>query len=409
MSDREIIRALASEYVAAAALDVQKENARLYRALTALKPIRPVLLMDELPWNQLQSLQELRERCEGERERQVERFFRRQLYRWRNFPCDMILTDFFPWQRHITVGSFGVDIDADILAFDNGNNIVSHAYKDQLPDEAAVGRLHCPDITVDEAADARDLEWLNGLLGDILPVRLTGMEYAAFFEPWDNIAEWRGVEPMLWDLVDRPEFLHMLVQKILDVRLEMLDKVEALNLLDNSSPYLHSTVGLCDELPGEVIDGRLTRRNIWGRGAAQIFATVSPAMTEAFEIDYARKYFEGFGMVYYGCCEPLHQKLDAVRKLPNLRKISITPWADVDVAADQIGSDYVMSYKPNPSYLATDALDEDAIRAEIKRALAAAERNRTPVEFTLKDISSVNGRPEHLRRWAQLVMPMMKG
>lgn len=408
MTDREILRSLAGEYAQAAAMERNHQNAQLYRALNRRQMIRPVVLIDEIPWSQLRMMEELREYCEGEKERRAERFFRRQLYRWKHFPCDMILTPFFPWPRHIQMGSFGIDIQADILAYDKGNNIVSHAYTDQIPDETAIEKLHVPDITLDEEADARDREWLESIFGDILPVRLTGLEYAAFFQPWDDIAQWRGVEPLLWDLIDRPEFTHALVEKILNVRLALLDKVEALHLLDNASPYLHSTAGLCDELPGDGHSGCLTRKNIWGRGAAQIFASVSPAMTEAFEIDYACRFFEGFGLLYYGCCEPLHHKIDILRRLPNLRKISITPWADVDSAADQIGCDYVMANKPNPAFLAVGRLDETVVEKEIRKALNACRRNGTSVELTLKDISSIHYNPANLDRWAQIAMRLVQ-
>ena len=408
MRDRDIIRRLAYEYIGFASMDVHQEKARLYRALNGLKPVRPAVLIDELPWNQLAVMDELEEQCIGGRERVVERYFRRELYRWKHFPCDRILVDFFPWPKHVTIGSFGIDIREDTLDADSGNNIVSHAYKDQISSEEDIEKLQVPRIAVNQEADEKDLEWLTGLIGDILPVRLTGLESAGYFEPWDDIAQWRGVEPLLWDLADRPEFLHSLVNKILSVRLDLLKRVEELNLLENSSPFLHCTAGLCDELPGETGGDILQRKNIWGRGAAQIFASVSPAMTDEFEIQYARRFFEGFGLLYYGCCEPLHQKIGIVRQLPNLRKISITPWADVNAAADRIGPDVVMAYKPNPAFLAVSSLNGDAVRAEIINVLAACKRNNTPVEFTLKDISSVNGHPENLDHWAKTAMEIVE-
>ena len=408
MSDRDIIRRLAYEYAVIALMDVHQEKAKLYRALNGLKPVRPVVLIDELPWSQLAVMDELKEQCIGERERAVERYFRRELYRWKHFPCDRILADYFSWPKHVTIGSFGIDIREDTLDADSGNNIVSHAYKDQISSEKDMEKLQVPRITVNQEADEKDLKWLTGLIGDILPVRLTGLESAGYFEPWDDIAQWRGVEPLLWDLADRPEFLHSLVNKILNVRLDLLKRIEELNLLDNSSPFLHCTAGLCDELPGEMGGDILLRKSIWGRGAAQIFASVSPGMTDAFEIQYARRFFEGFGLLYYGCCEPLHQKIGIVRQLPNLRKISITPWADVNAAADRIGPDFVMAYKPNPALLAVSSLNGDAVRAEIINALAACRRSNTPVEFTLKDISSVNGHPENLDQWAKIAMEIIE-
>ena len=127
-------------------------------------------------------------------------------------------------------------------------------------------------------------------------------------------------------------------------------------------------------------------------------------MTEEFEIDYAKRFFEGFGLVYYGCCEPLDKKIDIVKKLPNLRKVSITPWADVDEAADKLGNEYVLAYKPNPAFVATETLDESAIEHEIRRALNACRRNGISCEFTLKDISSIHRNPKNLEKWAQIAM-----
>ena len=404
MIDREILRGLAETYAEMARDQRNAENEKLFRAVNGKKMIRPVVLIDEIPWNQLADQEEMKMQCAGEKERAVEWFLRNQMYRYRHFPCDMILTPYIPWGRHIRVGSYGVEIHEDILAADKGNNIVSHAYIDQLPDEASIEKLHAPTIEVDEEADKRDEEWLNELIGDILPVRLTGLTYAGFYEPWDDIAMWRGAEKLLWDLIDRPEYTHALMEKLLSVRMEHFDCLEKMNLLDACGPYMHCTAGLADDLD---TSGRITRKNIWGRGAAQIFASVSPRMTEEFEIDYARRFFEGFGLVYYGCCEPLDKKIDIVKKLPNLRKVSITPWADADEAADRLGSDYVFAYKPNPAFVATETLDESAVEAEIRRALNACKRNGISCEFTLKDISSIHRNPKNLERWAEIAMKLV--
>ena len=171
---------------------------------------------------------------------------------------------------------------------------------------------------------------------------------------------------------------------------------------------LHCTPGLVDELPGELSDGRVTRKNLWGRGTAQMFASVSPETHDEFEIEYAREFFDGFGLVYYGCCEPLHDKIDIVKKLPNLRKLSITPWANVRRAAEQIGGDYVLSRKPNPASVAVPRLDEEVLRRDILESLSICRETGTPCEFILKDISSVNYNPMNLTRWEQVVMETVR-
>ncbi|MGN0743256.1 MAG: hypothetical protein ACI4L8_11420 [Candidatus Fimadaptatus sp.] len=408
MSDREILRPLAARVREIATPEHHAGVSELYRSLNALKPQRPVVLINELPWNQLEAADEfLSLRCEGEFEREVERRLRRLLYQWDHFRCDMLVEPWYGISRTVHVGSIGVEIEEDTLQFDAGNNIRSHAYHDMIPDEAALERLHNPTIEVDEAADARNVERLEALIGDILPIRLAGGMYVSHFSPWDDISMLRGAEPMLWDLADRPEFMHALVRKLTDIALYKLDMAEKLNLIDPYQPIIHCTPGIAPELPGEIKDGRATRANIWGRGTAQIFSTVGPAMHEEFDIEYAREYFSGFGLVYYGCCEPLDRKIDIVRKLPNLRKISITPWADVKRAAEQMGPDFVMARKPNPAMVAVPELDEDALRADIAETLDVCRANGVPVEFVLKDISSCGYNPRNLDRWAAVVMDMV--
>lgn len=46
-----------------------------------------------------------------------------------------------------------------------------------------------------------------------------------------------------------------------------------------------------------------------------------------------KKWLEKFGLTYYGCCEPLHNKIEILQQVKNLRKISISPRADIKIAA----------------------------------------------------------------------------
>ena len=101
--------------------------------------------------------------------------------------------------------------------------------------------------------------------------------------------------------------------------------------------------------------------------------------------------------MYYGCCEPLDRKIDIVRKLPNLRKISITPWADVKRAAEQMGSDFVMARKPNPAMVAVPELDE---AAPVSYTQLGAAGHRANVRALPADIRRMRGgaRPDRYSR-----------
>jgi hypothetical protein len=402
MNDRDILRALAGQTAEIASLPSQRETALLYRALNGLKPLRPAVLLDELPWNQLNAGGELTLQCADPFLRGVEDGLRKQLYKWNHCRADMLVEPHYILRRAIDIGEIGIEINEDIIAADRGNHIVAHKYHDQF-DADILDKLHAPAISVDGALTESRRQQLDGIFGDLLPVKVIGLTDAGFFTPWDLIAMLRGAEPLLFALYDEPELMRAFMRKYTDIRLEMLKALEERGLLDAHMPVLHCTPGLTGELPGDIIGGRVTRANLWGRGAAQIFAVVSPEMHDEFDIQYQKEFFQGFGPVYYGCCEPLDKKIDIIRKLPNLRKISITPWADVRSAAEQMGGKYVLSDKPNPASVAANTLDEARLRADILETLEACRATDTPCEFILKDISSAAYNPNNLTRWAEVV------
>jgi len=43
-----------------------------------------------------------------------------------------------------------------------------------------------------------------------------------------------------------------------------------------------------------------------------------------------------------------------LKKVPNLRKISMSPWVNFEEAVENVGNRYVFSFKPNPAFLAED-------------------------------------------------------
>lgn len=405
LHDVQILRTLARAYAEAANDPRNTENRKLHTAVNDLKMIRPVVLMDEIPFHELNFDGSLTLHCEDPILRGAEDWLRKKLFQWKHFPADMILPPYYPVAKIIHSTGHGFSVEEEVLVKDDRNHIISHEYHDQLEEEESVEKFHLPVVTYDEEATMKIFNRLGEVFGDLLPVRLTGV--SCYAPMWDDIARLRGVTPLLIDLVERPEHTHNIMRRMTDYYLSLHEQYERLGLFEIEPLSLHCTTALNSTLPGDYDGGPVKRSQVWGRGMAQIFASVSKDMHEEFDFAYMKEVMEPFGLVYYGCCEPLDKKIDLIERLPHLRKISITPWADIDNAAAIIGNRYVIANKPNPSAV-SGKLDEDALRKEIGRILAACKRNGCNFDMVLKDISSAGYDVNNLIRWEQIVMEMVR-
>ena len=116
-----------------------------------------------------------------------------------------------------------------------------------------------------------------------------------------------------------------MVQKFIDLTMSTVDQCEELGLLDDKAQYIHCTGAYNQELPAQGYREKKPRAlDCWAYGMAQIFATVSPVMHDEFEIELVKPLYEWFGLLYYGCCEPLERIIPLIRK-KNVRKISVSP------------------------------------------------------------------------------------
>lgn len=403
--DVQCLRHLAAQYAEAAAHPRNLDNARLYRAVNGLHMIRPVVLIDEQPWSELNVDGILDLYCTDPLFRHYELYLRQKLFQWHHHPADMILPPYLSVMKIIGGEIGGLPVKERTLAIDKDNQIVSHAYEDQLANESDIEKIKMPQVTYEKEKTEAIRDRLAEAIGDLLPVRITG--HNCYISQWDEIATYRGVTPLLIDLVERPSHSHAIMARVTEMFIERYRQFEDLDLLEPEPYLIHCTPALCDDLKKPAKGEKTLRCHVWGRCMAQIFASVSPAMHDEFEIEYQKRTMEPFSLVYYGCCEPLDQKIDIVRKIPHLRKISVTPWADVKIAAEAIGKNYVLSAKPNPAHVA-GSFDVTVIQKEMKAILDACSKNGCSCEIILKDISTVSRNPENLRKWEQTVMDIVR-
>jgi hypothetical protein len=399
--DREILQPLAERYAATAHLGVQQERIERYYQTNACQEVRPVVLIDEVPWGEIRD-PFLVNRCTLPEHQGLEGLLRRSLYQWEHFQVDKVFSPVFQVGKHVRSTGIGLEVQDIQIKGDTGAYIASHEYIDQLATDADLARLHPPELSYDREGTERAAEVAAEVFAGQMEVEVVGQVFQ--YNIWDQIACYRGVDKLLLDLVERPDFMHRIARRFMEIAQATFAQCVALDLLHATPLILHCTPACARDLPAADFAGRVRPKDTWGRCSAQIFSAVSPAMHDEFDLVYNQQLFRDCGLLYYGCCEPLDTKIELLRhRFANLRKVSITPWADPARAAAGLGRDLVMAAKPNPAFVASPTFDPAPVRAEIEGILSACRRHGTACELVIKDISTIANRPENLTQWAATV------
>jgi len=371
-----------------------------------LKPSRPMVMIDEVPWPEVNAPDELALRCNGPECRNYETWLRRTLYQWRHFRVDMVVEPFVNVGKAIHGMDIGPKVEEQIAVVDPNSWIVGHSYTNLFQTEDDIEKIQPPNVSHDEAETARRLAVAHELFDGLLEVRAAGATPGANL--WDPITCWMSVEDVCWGLTDRPDYMHRLVGRLADARMSLYDQLEEQNLIGPPQRVLHCTGGWTGDLPAPGYDPERPRlKDLWGRGAAQMFSSVSPRMFKEFELDYVNPLYERFGLAYYGCCEPLDDRMREVRTIPNLRKVTMTPWVNQERGAEAVRGDYVYARKVSPALVAWDVFNPEAVRDDLVATRKACEKYGCPLEYTLKDISTIRYEPERLTEFARIAMDVV--
>ncbi|OPZ82828.1 MAG: hypothetical protein BWY76_02576 [bacterium ADurb.Bin429] len=239
----------------------------------------------------------------------------------------------------------------------------------------------------------RRAEQADELLGDILPVRV--VSDAPLGATLGNpAADLRGLTEMMMDTVDEPELLHRLMAHLRDATLSAMDAAEAAGFLtpNNSGPMI------CSD-PIWPQDGPITFANLWCMANSQEFDQISPAMWEEFCLAYQMPIFARFGLVAYGCCENLTQKMDGVLRIPNLRIFVCSAWTNLDTVIERVGDRYTIMWRQKASDVVF-AEDEHALRAALEDGLRRLRGCH--VQIVLRELQTLAGNLDRLHIWTHL-------
>jgi hypothetical protein len=402
MSNRDatILRDLAKQYLDICAEPVQEQRRKLWREHNSLHKTRPLIYVRAFAWQEIPQSQCL---CGDDFFRQYEDFFRRQIF-WNTLDDDSIFEPWVTVQAARTCNGWGLYGERRFSGEPGGSFKVDYPIKNI----ADIEKLQVPRHEIDEAKTSKNVQRLSDAIGDIITINV---DRGPAYRMWTgdlstDLGYLRGIENFMWDLVDNPDWLSRLVRFLSEGVLKTHEEAEKAGdwglcaHQNQAMPYAEEL-----EDPAANTNG-VKRRQLWGYMAAQEFTGVSPVMHEKFLLQYQLPILKHFGLVAYGCCEDLTRKIDMLRQIPNLRRIAVSPFADVAKCAEQIGQDYVLSYRPSPADMVSYGFDRDRISTVLKRDLTACKDCH--VDITLKDVLTVGKDPERVRKWVAITREVIE-
>jgi len=405
-TEKDTLRTLGAEWARIAALPVHREKAVLWRRLNDLDSVRPMVWINEIPWHEMDVDGELTNKTVNPWARELETRIRRTIYQWKHMAADMVVNDYLDCPLTIHSTDFGIHEDVDVVRTDEGNEIVSRHFNVQISKMEDIAKIKMPKVTHIEKTTDIAFATMQDLFRDILPVKKVGQTHI-WFTPWDYLIRWTGVEQAMIMLFDEPDLVNAAVERMVDAWMVELDQFEQQNLLSldcDNTRIGSGGYGYVSSLPGKDFDPAQVRpRNMWGCSNAQIFSEVSPEMHWEFALRHDFRWLERWGLTYYGCCEPLQNKVDLLRKIPNLRKVSVSPWNDYRRILPEFAGKYVASVKPNPAIFADDSFNSALARDNMEAAVKAGG-DFSHIEFIMKDISTVRYKPQNLWAWSDIAM-----
>lgn len=397
--DRGLLRELAKRVAEISRLPLMEGRRELWRRHNAMAEGRPLVYVDpQGAWREL--LPESSLKCESQPARDIETALRRRIYSFEHFASDNVVEG--EWIVRKAIRNSGWGLEAKRHRSDDPTG--AYGFEPVIFEPSDLKKLRFPEISHDVEETASRLSFAQELFGDVLNVRLKGIDDLSY-HLLNQYSALRGLQEIMLDMMENPGMLHDAMAFFEEGHRRALRQyVEQglLSLNNDNTPIYTSGHGYSDELPKQSGASALPC-DMWGWAEAQEMAVASPEMHEEFAFPYERRLLEPFGLNGYGCCDDVTKKLDFVMTIPNLRRVSVSPWADVAKCAERIKDDVILMWKPHPAHLVGD-FNPLEISSYLRHAVDAARANGCTLEIVLLDTHTCEGHPERFDQWTGIAM-----
>lgn len=342
-------------------------------------------------------------KCENLWARTIERQLLIDIYQFDVVRDDHVIEPYWNVNWHLSIGNLGVKVVQH--TGENYGGMGGKKWDPPIKDlDRDIEKLHPFTYSVDRETTMAEKQYIEKIFGDILKVRIR----SSFWWKMGLTKEAMlliGLENLMINMITNPKGLNRLLKFLQDNNIKFVDWLEKEGLLslNNENDYIGTgSIGYTHDLPqaGKKPSDPVTMKDMWLMLESQETVGVGPRQFGEIVFPYQLEVSKKFGKCYYGCCEPLHSRWHIVKQIPNLARVSVTPWADQEFLADALGKDYVFSRKPNPILVSTEQFSEEEIRADLQKTLNAAKNCR--LEIIMKDVHTLNNEPDRLARWVEL-------
>ena len=337
-------------------------------------------------------------KCKDEQCRHLEAQLLHALVSYEKIDDDRIIPDTFVVDWATEISNY-----CDVLQFTHSNDGYGGTFgfetnKPVKDIDGDFGKLKKRTLTLNKELTDQRAELAKDIFKGLLPV-VVGRPSSLYS---DGIASkavhLMGMQDLYLQMAMNPEAVHRLLTFLAEDNLTLGRWEEEQGLLilnnDGNQGYCSGSSQFSDEIPGRKIEEGETilSTDCYGYLEAQEAAGLSPDMFGEFLMPHFSKLANKFKLMKFGCCEAVHDLMPHLHKLNGLRKVSVTPWCDLEKLAANCNKNIIWSRKPVPLKLCGSTFDPDDFRSHLKETLEIGKEYF--IEFVFRDTNRLTGKME---------------
>lgn len=401
MDTKAYLRDLAKLQLELANTEENKQREKDWYAHNELKGNRTMVVFEEETFKQeLYTV-----KCEDENERKLEEQMLQTISAHELIGDDKVVPNFINAPVKIDMKLFGVDKKR--VTAKEGLGFHDEPVLSDL--ESDLQKLSPSEFIFNEKETTAFENMAGELVGDILPIRRMNDVNCWHFTPTQHVVNLMGMENMFYAMMDTPDEFHQLMRFIIDDCKRFLRWQEEKGLIfaNSANNYMGSGSFCFNNTLAK--SGAVCSANTWGHMNSQESVGLSPDMFGEFIFPYYKELAAEFGLLYYGCCEPVNVVWDKyISTIPNLRKVSISAWCDEEYMAQKLSnSNIIYSRKPSPNFVGVnEQLDEEAFENYLKKTIDLTRDCHTEIIF--RDVYTVHNNPSKARRAVEIARKLIQ-